>query len=689
MAILTFFQSYNMNAPVDLNDSGIFNPSGATTATGFIIADGNYAAVVQSAPGSSFTLAQVWGEWEATTGIASSITWVDLYWGRAVYTLTGAAINLALDSSYDDGYDANNDGYGELYGMRAAQAFWLSGHDSVIGSAGDDALNGYKGNDTLQGNSGNDFLSGGLGNDWLDGGSGSDYVNYLDLEGTANSFRFKSTGNLSSGSIAVYLGTAATAAQTDTVRNIELLRTTNLKDTIDLSSSTGYQDGIQSLMGNDIITGGDLLSGTKNDGDFIDYRMFAAGSFGLTVNLTNTDSTTAYASASLKYGSTVIDTDQVRKIHGVIGTGGNDSVTGSAADDWFRGGAGNDTFSGGAGYDQMNYRDNQTALNITLQASTLTSYQAVNHGSGIDYFRSVEGLAGSEFADRLIGNDVGNILRGGGGNDTLSGGLSTETAIDMTDYRNAGGSISVTWSKTANSASSGGAEGVDSISYIEGARGSAYDDTFVSGGKYGFVFEGRAGSDTVSFAQVGAGVRINLALTTAQAQTVPTGANLAAQYTVKEIENLVGSAYGDNLSGSSLANTLNGGLGNDVLIGGLGNDALTGGGGSDYFVFDTAPSTSTNRDTITDFTTGSDKLQLENAIFTGLGSATGSFAAGDARFWVGTAAHDSNDRIIYNSATGALLYDADGSNTGFAPIQVALLGTSTHPTLAATDLIVI
>ncbi len=680
MAILSFFQSCNMNAPADLDDNGgILNPSGATSVTSFILADGNYAAAVQSATGSSFTLVKnSSGYWEASTGIASRVDWVDLYWGKTVYTLTGASINMALDSGYDTGYDANGDGYKELYGMRAEQAFWLSGNDSVIGSTGDDALNGYKGNDTLLGNAGNDFLSGGLGNDWLDGGAGNDYANYLDLEGTASSFRFKSTGNLGSGTVAVYLGTATTIAQTDTVRNIELLRTTNLKDTVDLSSSSGYQDGIQSFWGNDIIIGGDVLSGTKNDGDFIDYRPYAAGSFGLTVNLVNTDSTTAYASAVLKLGNTVIDTDQVRKIHGVVGTGGNDSVTGSAADDWFRGGAGNDTFDGGAGYDQMNYRDNPTALDITLQLSTLTSYQTVNHGSGIDLFRSVEALAGSEFADRLTGNDVGNILRGGGGNDTISGGSGTETSIDYADYRNASDSISVTWSKTANSASSAGAEGVDSLSYIEGGRGSAFNDTFVSGGKYGFVFEGRGGSDTVSLAQVGAGVTINLALTTAQAQTVPTGANLAAQYTVKEIENLVGSAYGDQLSGSSATNTLNGGLGNDVL---------TGGGSADYFVFNTAPNSSTNRDTITDFTSGSDKIQLENAIFTGLGSS--AFIAGDARFWVGTAAQDASDRIIYNATTGALLYDADGSGISSAAVQIALLGTSTHPTLAATDLVLI
>ncbi len=42
---------------------------------------------------------------------------------------------------------------------------------------------------------------------------------------------------------------------------------------------------------------------------------------------------------------------------------------------------------------------------------------------------------------------------------------------------------------------------------------------------------------------------------------------------------------------------------------------------------------------------------------------------------------DSNDYIVYNTSTGVLSYDTDGSGAGVA-IQVALLGTSTHPTIA-------
>ncbi|MGD9971052.1 MAG: hypothetical protein AB7S65_11425 [Sulfuricurvum sp.] len=53
-----------------------------------------------------------------------------------------------------------------------------------------------------------------------------------------------------------------------------------------------------------------------------------------------------------------------------------------------------------------------------------------------------------------------------------------------------------------------------------------------------------------------------------------------------------------------------------------------------------------------------------------------------------TRVQDSNDYIVYNSDTGVFGYDADGSGSG-AAIQIAVLGTTTHPTLTNTDFVVI
>jgi serralysin len=50
-------------------------------------------------------------------------------------------------------------------------------------------------------------------------------------------------------------------------------------------------------------------------------------------------------------------------------------------------------------------------------------------------------------------------------------------------------------------------------------------------------------------------------------------------------------------------------------------------------------------------------------VFNGLGKATGKLK--EKAFWLGTKAHDSSDRIIYDKPKGALYHDPDG--TGKAP----------------------
>ncbi|MEI8209761.1 MAG: calcium-binding protein [Methylococcales bacterium] len=241
--------------------------------------------------------------------------------------------------------------------------------------------------------------------------------------------------------------------------------------------------------------------------------------------------------------------------------------------------------------------------------------------------------------------------------------------------------------------------------------GSAGADTFMVTGTATISDLGNGGADVLN---IGAGATANATISTAWIATAATtnsgtatittsglGVNLSAVTTGTHGFNvtntgaattLTGSALADKLTGGSGNDMLIGGAGNDTLLGGLGNDTLTGGTGADIFGFNTTPNTLTNIDKITDFVSGTDKLQFSKTIFAGITTAagTGLGTTLTAKEFVSsttaTSGTTTTSHLIYNSTTGGLYYDADGSAKG-AAVEVAIIGT--HPTLAASDILII
>jgi len=146
---------------------------------------------------------------------------------------------------------------------------------------------------------------------------------------------------------------------------------------------------------------------------------------------------------------------------------------------------------------------------------------------------------------------------------------------------------------------------------------------------------------------------------------------------------LNGGEGDDFLFGLAGNDRLNGGAGNDLLGGGLGADTLSGGAGNDRFRFDSDLGGG-NIDWIKDFVSGHDQLFLLDYTFDEIGGI-GPFSLGDGRFWKSAdgVAHDATDRIIYDTDSGALAYDADGNGAGVAVKFAVLIG---HPTLIGTDI---
>lgn len=106
------------------------------------------------------------------------------------------------------------------------------------------------------------------------------------------------------------------------------------------------------------------------------------------------------------------------------------------------------------------------------------------------------------------------------------------------------------------------------------------------------------------------------------------------------IENAVGTQARDVIWGNEVANNINGLGGNDVIDGFQGADTLTGGTGADTFAFRFIE----KGDTITDFATGSDKIDLRGTgvDFTFVGNAAFTNTAGELRFANGQLMGDVN-----------------------------------------------
>jgi serralysin len=107
---------------------------------------------------------------------------------------------------------------------------------------------------------------------------------------------------------------------------------------------------------------------------------------------------------------------------------------------------------------------------------------------------------------------------------------------------------------------------------------------------------------------------------------------------------------------------------------------MSGGAGVDRFEFTTIPDSIGNVDTVADFSAADDLFNLDNAVFSAGGLATGLLLA--SQFEIGASAADASDRVIYNAATGALFYDADGTGAvaqiQFATVSPGLALTSSH-----------
>lgn len=147
---------------------------------------------------------------------------------------------------------------------------------------------------------------------------------------------------------------------------------------------------------------------------------------------------------------------------------------------------------------------------------------------------------------------------------------------------------------------------------------------------------------------------------------------------------LKGGDGDDYLEGYAGNDRLEGGAGNDTLYGGTGSDVLTGGAGADRFLFSKALDIG-GVDVISDFAPQEDKIVLNKNVFSTLQG--GSLKAAEFLFGAGATSNMTNEsRIVYDTLSAGLYYDADGSGPLQPTLFALLVG---KPSIDANSFIVI
>lgn len=149
----------------------------------------------------------------------------------------------------------------------------------------------------------------------------------------------------------------------------------------------------------------------------------------------------------------------------------------------------------------------------------------------------------------------------------------------------------------------------------------------------------------------------------------------------RDYEVFYGGRGNDTIVGGVGADLMLGGAEQDYIVGGFGSDTLTGGAGSDVFRFSLK---NEGGDIITDFQSGIDKIQIVSSNFGTMPVGV----LGSARFLAGAnpTATNSNAVFLYNTSTGVLTFDSNGSGVFGTTTLATLTGSRT---LVAGDIQVV
>ena len=461
------------------------------------------------------------------------------------------------------------------------------GNDILAGNTGFDTLRGENGDDVLYGGAGNDILDGGAGKDVLIGGAGLDTASYASTttsirahlsaswanSGHAIGDEYSSIENLTGGGTGDTLG--GDAGQNELIGGAgnDNLRGNAGDDTYIWNVGDGADAIVEGsfVVEEAVTTAGALASGYTVTWNNTLNTDAVTGNYYWQLQIKAADGTIVYDNSTYSYAESATPAPPAPSAYILTGWLGGfartngQQVTRERFDTALDGGRDELEFGANISLNDLTFVRNGSDLIIRYGDTNATQVRIVNQAtanSAVETLKLYDGLS-VELSSLLIATSA-TQLSGSTGDDLMVG-----RAGALADNLSGGNGNDVLVGYAGDDQLFGG-DGDDSF---EGGLGADR----LEGGANSASGAGSDAGDTARYVRSTAAVSVNLNLAIAQG-----GATNSDSFgdILIDIENVVGSAFGDTLTGNTADNRLFGLDGTDTIRGGAGADVVVGDGGN-------------------------------------------------------------------------------------------------------------